>query len=152
MQSEYDHSRTRFLVLQRDSEPPGEGYSGSDSRIPALKVYFVNLMWQPGETPQFSAADHVQAIRDHAGQTMIDVAVVNTRPIPALLQERYAAKRAMPVENDIDRLRDMGLNVLAADLAAEGLKVRHDPTATAEIPVQLAVDGHLWRALNMKTA
>src|SRR5438132_1376437 len=29
---------------------------------PAVKAYFVNLMWQPGETTDFSASDHVRAI------------------------------------------------------------------------------------------
>src|ERR1700732_1363983 len=36
-------------------------------RSRALKAYFVNLMWQPGETIGFRASDHVEAIHQHAG-------------------------------------------------------------------------------------
>ncbi len=38
-------------------------------------------MWQPGETIGFRASDHVEALHLHAGMPLIDVAVVNTRPI-----------------------------------------------------------------------
>ena len=53
---------------------------------PAVKAYFVNLMWQPGETMTFRASDHIRAIEDHAGPALIDYAVVNTgsvRPAPS---------------------------------------------------------------------
>jgi uncharacterized cofD-like protein len=112
---------------------------------PALKVYFVNLMWQPGETLQFSASDHVQAIYDHARQRMIDVAVINTKAIPALLKSKYEAQRAMPVANDVDQLKSMGLKVVARKLAADGDKVRHDPATLAEIAIHLAGEGRRRR-------
>ena len=118
----------------------------------ALKVYFTNLMWQPGETIQFTAADHVQAIIDHAGLPVIDVVVVNDAPIPALLQSRYAEKRAMPVENDVERLSGMGLSVVHGELASDGEKVRHDSRAIADIAVHLAGEGHLRRTLKLKSA
>ena len=57
---------------------------------PAMKAYFVNLMWQPGETNEFTASDHVRAIHQHAGLNLIDVAIMNTRPITATLKSRYA--------------------------------------------------------------
>ncbi len=118
----------------------------------AMKVYFTNLMWQPGETIQFTAADHVEAIHDHAGRKLIDVAVVNTKPIPAPVQSRYAQKRAMPVENDIDRLEAMGLSVVQRSLAADGLRVRHDPRAIADVAIHLAGEGHLRRSIHMRSA
>jgi 2-phospho-L-lactate transferase/gluconeogenesis factor (CofD/UPF0052 family) len=61
---------------------------------PAIKAYFVNLMWQPGETLQFCASDHVRAIYDHAGKKIIDIAVINTKNIPAPLQDKYAAEKS----------------------------------------------------------
>lgn len=104
----------------------------------ALKIYFVNLMWQPGETIQFTAADHVRAIHDHARRRIIDVVVVNTKPISLSLQSKYAEKRAMPVENDLDRLSEMGLRVIAGEFAAGGEKIRHNPEAIAALIVRLA--------------
>ena len=43
------------------------GIAAAIRSSPALKCYFVNLMWQPGETDEFSASDHVRAIHRHAG-------------------------------------------------------------------------------------
>ena len=81
------------LVHQRDSQPAGLGRSRrrSGSR-PALKAYFVNLMWQPGETIDFRASDHVRAIQRHAGGNLLDFAVVNTAPISPALRKRMRAR------------------------------------------------------------
>jgi len=105
---------------------------------PAAKAYFVNLMWQPGETSGFTAADHVAAIYKHAGARLLDYVVVNTRPIGGALRRKYARQKALPVENDLDRLTKMGLAVIARDLAQESDKVRHDPEAVAQVVLELA--------------
>jgi uncharacterized cofD-like protein len=115
-------------------------------RSPALKAYFVNLMWQPGETTGFRASDHVSAIHRHAKMPLLDVAVVNTRPISARQRRKYAAQKAMPVINDLDRLNAMGLHVMPADLLGEGDIVRHDPRATAHVMLELARRGRARRS------
>ncbi len=104
----------------------------------ATKAYFVNLMWQPGETNEFTASDHVRAIHEHAGLNLIDVAILNTRPITSTLKTRYAVEKARPVENDTAELAKMGVEVIEAELAAESEKVRHDSKGTAEIALELA--------------
>ena len=43
-----------------------EGIPAAIARSRAVKAYFVNLMWQPGETTGFRASDHVRAIHHHA--------------------------------------------------------------------------------------
>ena len=45
-----------------------DGIPQAIAKSPALKAYFVNLMWQPGETTNFRASDHVQAILRHCGR------------------------------------------------------------------------------------
>ena len=111
-------------------------------RSPALKVYFVNLMWQPGETVNFSASQHVRAIREHAGHALIDCVVLNTGTIAPALRRRYARAHVKPVENDFKNLAAMGLKVVTADLASGaaqvGKKVRHDSAALAEVVIDLA--------------
>jgi uncharacterized cofD-like protein len=108
----------------------------------ALKAYFVNLMWQPGETINFTASRHVEAIHSHAGKKLIDCVVLNTARIPMTLQRRYARAAVKPVENDFERLSDLGVKVVTADLIDPGdtasRKVRHDPRALAEVVVDLA--------------
>jgi uncharacterized cofD-like protein len=111
----------------------------------ALRAYFVNLMWQPGETIGFRASDHVTAINRHAGFNLFDVVVVNTRSITARQRRKYAAEEAQSVVNDVDRLADMGLQVVTADLLGEGEIVRHDPRATAEVAMDLARRGRAAR-------
>jgi len=104
----------------------------------AHKVYFSNLMWQPGETSQFSASDHVRALYRHARLEFLDSCVINTRPISASLLRGYAAQGAKPVENDIDTLQQMGLKVIGADLLRRSVKARHDPSVAAAIAIELA--------------
>jgi uncharacterized cofD-like protein len=118
---------------------------------PALKVCIVNLMWQPGETIDFTAADHVEAINSHAGRRLVDIAVVNTRPISATLQRRYEEQSARPVFVDHERLAGLGVRVVATELAELGEKVRHNPAAVAEVAVRLAADARLSR-MKAKTA
>jgi len=117
---------------------------------PALKACFVNLMSQPGETINFSASDHIAAIREHAGGKILDCAVVSTSRIPPAVRRNYAAQNAAPVENDCDVLEQMGLDVLKADLMLKGPllrqgKVRHDPDALAAVVMDLAMQGHRRR-------
>jgi uncharacterized cofD-like protein len=104
----------------------------------AARAYFCNLMSQPGETTDFAASDHVRAIHDHAGMTLLDSVIVNTAEIHAPLLHKYASQRARPVVNDIEMLEAMGLAVVKAPLASEEEKVRHDPDRAAAIAVRLA--------------
>jgi uncharacterized cofD-like protein len=115
-----------------------EGIPQAIRRSPAIKAYFVNLMWQPGETSGFTAADHVAAIHRHAGARLLDYVIVNTRPVRAALRRKYAHQKALPVENDMDRLAKMGVAVIARELAQESDKVRHDPEAAAQVVLELA--------------
>ena len=104
----------------------------------AVKAYFVNLMWQPGETMQFRASDHIRAVHRHAGGKFLDYAVVNLRPILPSMRKRYARQAALPVENDVDAIFKMGIKVMAGNLVQHTEKVRHDPTATAAVAIKLA--------------
>jgi uncharacterized cofD-like protein len=118
-----------------------EGIPAAIRRSAAIKAYFVNLMWQPGETTDFRASDHIRAVHQHAGGRFLDYAVVNIRPIPLAAKKRYAREAALPVENDIDAIYQMGLKVMAGNLAHHTGKVRHDPAATAAVVVKLAQEG-----------
>jgi uncharacterized cofD-like protein len=115
----------------------------------ATTVCFVNLMWQPGETMNYTASDHVRAINDHAGMKLIDTVVVNLASISARFRTMYAAQRVQPVDNDLDRLHAMGLRVVSEDLLGKSDKVRHDPAAIAGIVVRLATE-HRGRTTEIK--
>jgi uncharacterized cofD-like protein len=117
------------------------GIPAAIRRSAAIKAYFVNLMWQPGETTNFRASDHIRAMHRHAGGKFLDYAVVNIRPIPSAVKKRYAREAALPVENDVDAIYRMGLKVMAGNLAHHAGKVRHNPGATADVVVKLAQEG-----------
>ncbi len=128
-----------------------EGIPEAIRKSRALKAYIVNLMWQPGETMNFRASDHVRAIDQHAGGRLVDVALVNTRPVGAPLRRKYARQHVLPVENDLDNLEAMGLEIVAADLLQESAKVRHDPRSLAAAVVELAARGRQHRQRRWRT-
>jgi uncharacterized cofD-like protein len=122
-----------------------EGIPQAVADSPAVKACFVNLMWQPGETIGFTAADHVAAIEEHARLKLLDYVILNTRPISEAMLRKYARQKARPVENDLARLRQMGLNVVGRHLVQEGERVRHDPSAIAAVALELAAEGRRRR-------
>ncbi|MBI3471066.1 MAG: uridine diphosphate-N-acetylglucosamine-binding protein YvcK [Candidatus Solibacter usitatus] len=124
-----------------------DGVPDAIRRSQAVKAYFVNLMWQPGETMQYRASDHVRALYRHSVPDLVDYAVVNIRNVRRSLQKQYARQHARPVELDFNELNDMGLEVVAGNLLQESEKVRHNPEAVASVAVQLAREGRLRREL-----
>jgi uncharacterized cofD-like protein len=112
----------------------------------AVKAYFVNLMWQPGETTNFRASDHIRAIHQHARCKLLDYAITNLRPIKPALQKRYARQAALPVENDFDGLFKLGVKVMTGHLVSNVERVRHDPEATAAVVRKLAHEGRALRS------
>lgn len=124
-----------------------EGIPHAIANSPAVKACFVNLMWQPGETIDFTAADHVTALAEHAGMNLLDYVVVNTRPVSPALLEKYERERARPVENDLERLEGMGVRIVSRDLLEEGEKIRHNPAASAAVALELAEEGRKRRAM-----
>jgi uncharacterized cofD-like protein len=119
-----------------------KGLSEAIERSSAMKVYFVNLMWQPGETINFSASAHLRALQEHAQRRLIDTVVVNSASIAPDLKRKYEREKIMPVENDLDNLNKMGVKVVTADLVFDSAqarnKIRHDPAALAAAVVDLA--------------
>lgn len=122
-----------------------EGMADAIHNSKAIKAYFVNLMWQPGETTEFRASDHIAAIHRHASGKLIDFAVLNTHSIKPALRKRYARQNSQPVENDIDAITAMGVDVVCGDLLQQSGKIRHNPEAIAAIAMELAMEGRLRR-------
>ncbi|MBZ5635825.1 MAG: YvcK family protein [Acidobacteriia bacterium] len=135
-----------------------EGIPQAIAASPAVKVYFANLMTQPGETTGMDgASDHLAALlrhglrhgARHAGRRasrLIDVCVVNTGPILRKALEQYRAREARPVQNDVRKIEATGVTVVEADLvriAGRRLqeKIRHDPGAISAIAIELARQG-----------
>jgi len=104
----------------------------------AHKAYFLNLMWQPGETMDFAASDHIHAIYRHSMPGLVDTIIVNTRPLTGEMRRRYARERVFAVKVDLPVLEEMGLRVACHNLLEKGSRVRHSSSAAAEVAVGLA--------------
>jgi len=122
-----------------------EGISKAIRSSRALKAYFVNLMWQPGETTGLTASQHIRAIHKHARYRLLDYAVINVAKIAPALQRRYEKTQALPVENDVDRIFRMGVEIIAGNLLQKSERVRHDPDQLAAVTVRLAREGRQRR-------
>jgi uncharacterized cofD-like protein len=123
------------------------GIPAAMERSKAIKAYFVNLMWQPGETIEFRASDHVRSILQHAPMLKLDYAILNSRQIRPALRARYARQAAKPVENDAEAIQKLGIEVVISDLLEEHEKVRHNPEIIAGIVLGLAREGRLRKEM-----
>ncbi|MBM7571061.1 putative cofD-like protein [Aquibacillus albus] len=103
-------------------------------------VYVCNVMTQQGETSGYSAADHVQAITDHIGKGSIHSIIVNNEPIVGDVRKVYAEENAEPVVYDTDRLKEMGLEIIEADIIDHSKKMlRHDTEKVAKLLYSLLI-------------
>jgi uncharacterized cofD-like protein len=111
---------------------PGIGEAVCRSK--AKKLYICNIMTQAGETLEYTAGDHVDALSKHMDSSCIDAILVNNKQVPDEVQARYDKEQASPVHFDIDRLNSMGFEVLAHDILSynNGL-VRHNTEKVATI-------------------
>jgi uncharacterized cofD-like protein len=106
-------------------------------RSQAVKVYICNLMWEPGETDGYTAADHLRAIYRHAPEGLIDYVVVNSGRIPAALRRRYREQKAFPVEAAAAELEALGVSVIESDFVMADRVLRHDPERLTRLLVEL---------------
>ena len=79
--------------------------------------------------------------------------VINTRAITCKVVDRYSARDAQPVENDVENLERMGLRVVGTDLlrmsgARKQEKIRHDQSVLGAVVLELAQKG---RRAKLKT-
>jgi len=101
----------------------------------ANKVYICNIMTQPGETDDYSVADHVEAIIKHAGSSDIMDAVIVNKKLPTNLAKKYESVKAFPVILDEEKIESLGIRVIKAPLTEDNEQglVRHSHKKLAKI-------------------
>jgi uncharacterized cofD-like protein len=117
-----------------------DGVADALRRTRALKVMILNLMTQPGETDGMDAAEHVRAVVEHAGP-VLDVVLINARPLPWDAIRRYAQRSSVPVVGRLSDLSGLGVRSVEADLLKEGRAIRHDGRKLARCLLRLARRG-----------
>ncbi len=98
----------------------------------AVKMYVCNVMTQPGETDDYSLADHLRALEEHVGGRLVDYVLVNNGDIPDHVLEAYAEKGASPVGLDLDEVSIRGYTVIADRLVWYNKYLRHDAKRLSE--------------------
>jgi len=96
-------------------------------------VYVCNVATQPGETSGYTASQHVQALREHGGEHLVDIVVVNTAKPRQLLPSQHPEL----VTVDYRELRRLGLQVVSGDVIDHQLGVRHDARQLGRLLIQL---------------
>jgi uncharacterized cofD-like protein len=109
------------------------------ARVTVPRIYVCNIMTQPGETDNYSVADHLRAIEEVCEERIVDAVLAQkTAPSPQSLQ-LYAQEHSHPVFLDREEVGKMGYRIVLANVMAEDevtAKVRHDPQRLARV---------LWR-------
>ena len=104
---------------------------------PALKVFVMNVMTQPGETDGFGAADHLDAFARHAPGVHLDAVLVHTGDIPPAVVTRYRGEGAEPVRIEPEGDWLGSARLVRGDMANASDLVRHDPQRLSESLVEL---------------
>ena len=92
-----------------------------------IRVYVCNVATQPGETGLYSAAQHLEALIDHVGDSLFDY---------VLLNDNHDARRpegwlGQPVQVDVRRLEELPVTIVEEDLVDVMNAHRHDPAKLA---------------------
>lgn len=110
-----------------------KGIGAALLRAKGEKIYISNLMTQTGETIHYTASQHVEAIHAHIGQPFIETIVINDSELPSIIKENYKEENAEPVKFDIERLNELGLQIIAKNIAMiQDGTVRHDAVNVAQ--------------------
>ena len=108
------------------------GIAEAISESDAAKVYVCNVMTQPGETDNYTAADHVKAIVKHTDYRVFQHVLVNQTSPGKELLAKYAVQGQRFVEPDMNVIRDMGYRPIGGDFISQTDVVRHDPEKLAQ--------------------
>lgn len=115
----------------------------------AVRVFICNLMTEANESLNMTASQHIKAIYDHAQRRIFDYALVNSAPVSAGMQERYAEEQARQVEYDCDEIEALGVKCITGDFVEENHFARH---ATDRVCQKLMRLAHFDKAPLQQTA
>lgn len=105
----------------------------------AIKVYISNIMTEPGQTDNYSVADHLNAIIEHCGQGVVDYCIYDTGEIIPEFIKKYNLEGQDLVEQSIDKVK--GIKFLQRNLSMiYGEHIRHDPNLVATSIIELICD------------
>jgi uncharacterized cofD-like protein len=116
----------------------------------ATKVYICNLMTQANESIGRTAADHIQALNNHAQGGIFDYALLNRKSISDPLKAKYALEGSTQVVVDQGAIKELGVIPVTGDYLDEGDVARHATDRIARDLMKLAVQARSNQGSNSK--
>lgn len=110
-----------------------KGISEAIALSPAVKFYVSNIMTEKGETDDFTAADHLEAIIRHSGWSLIEYAIINCGKIDGYRLRRYQEEKAIPVKPARETIAQMGIKLIERDLVSHTDVAWHDAGKLAKV-------------------
>lgn len=107
----------------------------------AIKIYVSNIMTEPGQTDNFSVADHLNAIIDHCGEGMIDYCIYDTGEVVPEFIKKYNMEGKDLVEQTVEEVKEKGIYFIQRNLSMiQGDRIRHDPILVAASIIEIICD------------
>ncbi len=104
----------------------------------AFKIYVSNIMTEPGNTDDYDVSEHIDAIKAHAGQKIVDYCICDNGDIIPEFLRKYSKEGSSLVNIDTPKLRGKGIRVIKGDVSyIEGEYIRHNPDELAKIIMEL---------------
>jgi len=102
----------------------------------APRIYICNIMTQPGETEDYTVADHIRAIDAACGQRrLFDAVLIHNKSPSEQSLIRYAQQNSHPVFLDREAVTQLGRKIVPANILYEDETgfVRHNPQKLARV-------------------
>ena len=115
------------------------GISKAIKESKAFKIYVCNIMTEPGQTDEYSVADHVKAIQDYCGDGIIDYCIYDTGEIIPEFVKMYNQQNSELVEQKIDGIKGVKFIKKNMSTIVNGA-IRHDGTMVAEEIIKMICD------------
>ncbi len=104
------------------------------------RIYVCNIMTQPRETSGLdSDFKHLDTLVRHTCPELISHCVVNAGHVAPRLLETYKAQDSFPLRPEGHKIRELGYQVVEADLVAGTDFIRHNPRKLAKIITEIAL-------------
>ena len=104
----------------------------------AIKIYVNNIMTEPGQTDDYSVADHINAITEHCGEGLIDYCIYDTGEIIPEYIKMYNREGSDLVEQNIKDVKAKGIKFMPKNISVitDG-KIRHDAGLVASSVIEM---------------
>ena len=107
----------------------------------AKKFYICNIMTEPGQTDNFSIADHINSIIEHCGEGLMDYCLYDTGEVIPEYIKKYNLEGSDLVEQELKGIKDRKIKFIKENLSVvKDDSVRHNANLIADIVIQVICD------------